>query len=124
MKNYFKKVQEEEKNQIAIDFDGVIHKNSKGFYDGTIYDEPVEGSLNAIKTLAKEYKIVIFTCKAKEDRVLVNNKTGKELISDWLDLHGFSKYISEITAEKPRAKFYIDDKCYRFIDWKDMMSKL
>ena len=36
-------------NQIAIDFDGVIHKNSKGYYDGTIYDEPVEGSLEAIK---------------------------------------------------------------------------
>ena len=48
-------------NQIAIDFDGVIHKNSKGYYDGTIYDEPVEGSLEAIKKLSKKHDIVIFT---------------------------------------------------------------
>ena len=33
----------DENTQIGIDFDGVIHKNSKGFHDGTIYDEPIEG---------------------------------------------------------------------------------
>ena len=33
----------ENNNQLAIDFDGVIHKNSKGFFDGTVYDEPING---------------------------------------------------------------------------------
>ena len=28
---------------LGLDFDGVIHKNSKGFHDGTIYDEPLDG---------------------------------------------------------------------------------
>jgi len=42
----------ENSKQLAIDFDGVIHKNSKGFYDGTIYDEPIEGSIQAVKELA------------------------------------------------------------------------
>ena len=43
----------ENTNQIAIDFDGVIHKNTKGFYDGTVYDEPVEGAIEAIKSLSQ-----------------------------------------------------------------------
>ena len=41
----------EEKNIIAIDFDGVIHKNSKGFHDGTIYDEPIEGVIKGLDYL-------------------------------------------------------------------------
>ena len=32
--------------QVAIDFDGVVHGNSKGFHDGTVYDPPIEGSLD------------------------------------------------------------------------------
>ena len=79
----------EEKNTISIDFDGVIHKCSKGFYDGTIYDEPIAGSLKAIKKLSEKYKIVIFTCKAKKSRPLIENKTGEELVWEWLDQHGY-----------------------------------
>ena len=49
LKEYTKLQEIENKSQIAIDFDGVIHKNSKGFFDGTVYDEPIEGSLDSIK---------------------------------------------------------------------------
>jgi len=112
----------ENSNSVAIDFDGVIHKNSKGFNDGTIYDEPVEGSLEAIKKIFKKgYKIIIFTAKAKPDRPLVNGLTGEELVWDWLKKHNLKKYISDVTSEKPRAKIYIDDKGYRFQDWKNAM---
>ena len=36
---------------ISVDFDGVIHKCSKGYHDGTIYDDPVEGVKEALKKL-------------------------------------------------------------------------
>ena len=114
----------ENNNQLAIDFDGVIHKNSKGFFDGTVYDEPINGVKDALEQLSKKYKIVIFTCKVKLDRPLINGKTGKELIETWLSKHGLLQYISEITCEKPRALLYIDDKGYRFNNWESTLSFL
>ncbi len=115
--------QKDAKN-IAIDFDGVVHTFNKGYHDGTCYGSPIDGSLKAIKELSKKYNIVIFTAKAKPCRPLVNNKTGTELVRDWLEEHGVLKYVSEITAEKPRAFLYIDDKGYRFENWSDTMKFL
>lgn len=117
-------VDSDEKNQVGIDFDGVIHKNTHGFHDGTIYDEPIEGSLEAIKQLSQKFKIIVFTCKARHDRVKVNGKTGTELVWEWLNENGFGEYVAEVTAEKPRAAFYIDDKGYRFHSWSNMMETL
>ena len=51
----------ENRNTIAIDFDGVIHKNSKGFYDGTVYDEPVDGVKEGLEYLSKSYKLKYVT---------------------------------------------------------------
>ena len=105
-------------NQIAIDFDGVIHKNSKGYHDGTIYDEPIEGSLEEIKKLSKKHDIVIFTCKAKQDRPDVNGKTGVMLVDEWLTKYGIRDCVKRITSEKPRAQIYIDDRGYHFESWE------
>ena len=114
----------ENNNQLAIDFDGVIHKNSKGFFDGTVYDEPVDGVKDALEQLSKKYKIVIFTCKVKPDRPLINGKTGKELIEARLSKHSLLHYISEITCEKPRASYYIDDKAIHFTNWDNCLLKI
>lgn len=124
MNNYQNTVIIEESNNISIDFDGVVHKNSKGFYDGTVYDEPVEGASEAIKELSQRYKIIIFSAKAKPDRPLVNGKTGIELIWEWLEKYNLSQYVSEVTSEKPRAIAYIDDKAIRFADWNQTLNDL
>ena len=102
----------------------MIHKNSKGFYDGTIYDEPIEGALEAIKTLSEKYTLICYTAKAKPDRGLVNGKTGTQLVWEWLEKHNMSQYISKVTAEKPRAVAYIDDKAIRFTDWDSCLNDL
>ena len=122
--DYNKLQSQENTHQIAIDFDGVIHKNSKGFYDGTVYDEPIEGAIEAIKELSQKYEIVIFTAKAKPDRPLVNGKTGSELIWDWLKKHNIQQYIKKVTSEKPRAVFYIDDKGIKFESWDKTLNLL
>jgi len=49
---------------IAIDFDGVIHKYSKGWQDGEIYDSPVEGAIKAINQLLFDgYSVFIFSTR-------------------------------------------------------------
>ena len=45
---------------------------------------------------------------------LVNEKTGVELVWEWLEKHDVAKYIDEVTHEKPRAEYYIDDKGIKF----------
>jgi hypothetical protein len=110
-----------EANNLAIDFDGVIHNADKGFFDGTCYGDPIPGSLSALEDLSKRYRIVIFTAKAKPNRPLIDGKTGTELVSEWLEKHGVLQYVAEITSEKPRAILYIDDNAYRFENWKDAL---
>ena len=115
---------EKELNNIAIDFDGVIHNFDKGFHDGTCYGDPIEGVEDALKKISKKFKIVIFSSKVKPDRPLVNNKTGMQLVSEWLEKHNLKKYVSEITCEKPRAKYYIDDKAIEFTSWDTTLDKI
>ena len=115
---------EDETYQIGIDFDGVIHKNSKGFYDGTVYDEPLPGVKDALKQISKKYIIIVYSAKARMDRMLINGKTGVELIWEWLEKNDLEQYIEDVTAEKPRAVCYIDDKAIRFSHWNSAMRDL
>ena len=115
---------ENELNNVAIDFDGVIHNFDKGWHDGTCYGEPLPGSINAIKSLSKKYNIIILTAKAKKNRPLVNGKTGVELVKEWLEKYGLIDFVSEITSEKPRAKIYIDDNGYRFESWEKTLNDI
>ncbi len=125
IEDYNKLQKDENENQIAIDFDGVIHKNTKGFYDGTVYDEPIEGSIESIINIYNlGYTIVIFTAKAKIDRPLINGKTGQDLVWEWLKKYKIDKYIKEVTSEKPRALYYIDDKGIRFENWNKINELL
>lgn len=113
---------ESESNNLAIDFDGVIHNWDRGYYDGTCYGTPIDGAIDAIKELSKKYKIIIYTSKAKPNRPLVNGKTGTELVKEWLVKYDLLQYVNEITSEKPRAFLYIDDNAYRFDNWNDTIK--
>lgn len=115
---------ENDLNNLAIDFDGVIHNFDKGWHDGTCYGEPLPGALEAVARLAKNYNIIIFTAKAKPSRPLVDGKTGTELVSEWLEKHNVLQFVDEITAEKPRSQVYIDDKGYHFQNWEDTLKYL
>lgn len=100
------------KKTIAVDFDGVIHKYSEGWKDGSIYDDPVEDSIKMIKLLKhKGYEIIVFT--AREANQLIE-------VTDWLIYNGFPNLT--VTNIKPQAIAYIDDRGIRFTNWNDIVK--
>jgi hypothetical protein len=104
---------------IAIDFDGVIHKYSKGWNGGVIYDDPVEGAVEAYYELIKNYNVVIFT--AREDT---------DAVKKWMEKHfDFEKNLGHfyepiVTNIKPPAIAYIDDRGITFTDWVSTLKEL
>jgi len=122
--NFIEKVVKNERDTLAIDFDGVIHNHNLGFHDGTVYGDPIPGAIEAVKKLSKKYKIVIFTCKANPKRPLINGKTGPELIWEWLEKHDLKSYVKDVTYNKINALYYIDDKAISFNNWDNTLKHL
>ena len=115
---------------IAVDFDGVIHKYSKGWQDGSIYDPPIDGVKEALQKFRDiGYKIVIYSTRC--NRRQIDGKLQESEIAQ------VSAYLNEhhipcdgiASKEKPLASVYIDDNGYRFDgDWntcvKDVLAIL
>ncbi len=96
---------------IALDFDGVLHRYGEGWKDGTIYDEPVVGAVDACWELRRRgYELVVFTARQ-----------GIAEIRTWLADHGFPEKHMQVTNTKPPALFYVDDRGIRFISWPRAM---
>jgi hypothetical protein len=109
---------------LALDFDGVIHAYRKGWHDGTIYDEPVDGAFDAIRQLMTTYAVFIHTTR----------EPGQ--VANWLRSHGFTATTDDsgpfwnergillITNRKLAAVAYIDDRAIRFTSWPQALSDL
>jgi hypothetical protein len=100
---------------LAIDFDGVIHAYSRGWEDGSIYDEPVPGVADALAGLSRYFRLVIFTARDSPDLPKIRK---------WLAAEGLDEHISEVTNRKPKAWAYIDDRAIRFESWGQALDTL
>jgi hypothetical protein len=133
---------------IAIDFDGVIHKYSKGWHDGTCYDEHVEGVFEAIQRLmARGYTVFILSTRNSRqikrwlrDRIMEQDfgdhphdpqewtypKYGFtcEIIPFWVKFWNKQSVLG-ITKRKLPAHAYIDDRAVTFQgNWEETMNQL
>jgi hypothetical protein len=131
---------------IAVDFDGVIHRYSRGWQGGAIYDGAVPGAIEGLmRLLLAGYRVVIFTTRCNEAD-FPDNGGQREAIYEWLMAEShkvfdppngswpcdpvFRKTWSasrfaaaiEVTALKPSAIAYIDDRGIRFTDWTDILK--
>lgn len=103
------------KKTIAIDFDGVIHKYSKGWYDGTIYDTPVLGVQSTLSRIKKAgFHILIYTTRASNRNIdgKVQHGQLKEVI-EYLEKYNIP-YDEVFIGDKPIFTAIIDDRAIRF----------
>jgi 5'(3')-deoxyribonucleotidase len=112
---------------LAIDFDGVIHKYSKGWADGTIYDGPMDGAMDSLDELMMTYNVFILSTRSTDQ------------IVEWFHVHfpyipcrninGGGPFwntagIIGVTNEKYAAEIYIDDRALRFWDWDSALGEI
>lgn len=132
---------------IAIDFDGVIHKYSKGWHDGSCYDEHIVGVFEAIQELMETKTVFIFsTRKPKQIKKWIQARImecefgdNPHYPQDWTyPKYGFTveiipfwvkfwdkRNVLGITRKKLPAMIYVDDRAMRFDgEWKEILSAI
>ena len=109
---------------IAVDFDGVIHAYTRGWHDGTIYDQPVPGAIDALRELTADHAVFVFTSREPEQ------------VMPWLERYGFDVALDGdpdvqfwnhkgqilVTNRKLPATVYLDDRAVRFRDWDQALT--
>jgi hypothetical protein len=126
---------------LCLDFDGVIHRYSKGWQDGTIYDPITNGFSDWAIEATKLFKLVVYSSRSKTPegiREMMNwfkdQLSWMHCTDDGLDKDDeiYMRFLEAATAsvlvlyfahEKPPAFLTIDDRCIRFTGvWGTMLE--
>lgn len=93
---------------LAIDFDGVIH-NPNDREPGKRMGKPVPGAKQALEQLVQAgHSVIVHSVKAQ-------TASGEQAIHAWMDYFQMPRH--EVTAVKPNADAYIDDRAIHFSTW-------
>lgn len=113
----------EVKKSVIVDFDGVLHRYSDGWKDGTIYDPPVEGAKEAMAELQHlGFRVVIHSCRCRLDKQ--DCEAQRRAMKAWLLKHKIPYDELHAGGGKPWGVLYIDDNAYRYdptVEWSRQM---
>lgn len=100
---------------IACDFDGVIHDKANPVPHRRM-GAPLPDAASALSALHNAgHTLVIHT-------VMATNPGGQKAVEDWLIYYKVP--FHEVTAIKPNADLFIDDKAIRHTDWPTTMVEI
>jgi uncharacterized protein (DUF1786 family) len=92
--------------ELAIDFDDTIYNHG----------QPMSGVAYALQELLdRGYRLVIHTLRAR-------TSSGKAYVVEWMDRYDLPYH--EVTAIKPDAILYIDNRALRFTTWTDALQAI
>ena len=112
---------------VAIDFDGVIHDYKRGWFDGTVYGEPLPGAIEALRDLAEKYAVIVHSTRDPEQIAPWLSERGiKCRTDDASDEREFWNALGTvlISRRKYPAVAYIDDRAIRFTGWPQALDDL
>lgn len=115
---------------VAVDFDGVIHAYSRGWQDGSIYDDAVPGALEAIETLMQRCAVFVHTARDPSQVMFWLRERGVNAFAEVIGPHdqGHQFWNDQtrvlVTNRKLPAVAYIDDRAIRFVDWEQALDEV
>lgn len=117
---------------IAVDFDGVIHAYSRGWQDGSIYDEPIPGAFEALADLSRHAAIFVHTTRDAHQvvgwlarhGVLACTEDQARGGDDWAGEFWNDQSRLLVTSRKLPAVAYLDDRAVRFHSWPRALEDL